>query len=283
MRLPGMFIALTYKQCLKYVPAWLSSLAKRSVGLMMGSTTRFVIITPPFLKRQLVYDARQRRLINCEVRDLTDYRILRQIFLHHDYDIEKSARADDIRRAYRAIIESGKTPLIVDCGGHIGLGTRYFCETYKEAFVVCIEPNESNLDVAKKNNRPGRADLLLAGVGSSRSRGSLQDPGIGSWGYRIEDSENGSIDVLTIEDVLKRYDPSQFSPFIIKIDIEGYESNLFADHTDWMDLFPMIVIELHDWMFPGQANSRNFLYQVSARNRDFVFDRENVFTVSNAI
>jgi hypothetical protein len=42
-----------------------------------------------------------------------------------------------------------------------------------------------------------------------------------------------------------------------------------------------MIVELHDWMLPRTANSANFLKAVAARNRDFVFRGENVFSIRN--
>lgn len=61
------------------------------------------------------------------------------------------------------------------------------------------------------------------------------------------------------------------------MDIEGGESGLFADACEWMDAFPCIIVELHDWMLPGMGTSRNFLKQVAARQLDFVHRGENIF------
>jgi hypothetical protein len=45
---------------------------------------------------------------------------------------------------------------------------------------------------------------------------------------------------------------------IAKIDIEGFESDLFAADTDWIDQTTVLIIEPHDWMLPGQGSSRTF-------------------------
>jgi FkbM family methyltransferase len=72
-------------------------------------------------------------------------------------------------------------------------------------------------------------------------------------------------------------------PFIAKIDIEGFEQNLFSDNTDWVEQFAVVIIELHDWLLPGKANSRNFLQVISRIDRDFLFHGENVFSISNGL
>jgi hypothetical protein len=71
------------------------------------------------------------------------------------------------------------------------------------------------------------------------------------------------------------------TPFVVKIDIEGCEDDVFADNLEWIDRFPVIMIELHDWLFPGEARSRAFLDAVSARNRDFLICGETVISIAN--
>ena len=41
----------------------------------------------------------------------------------------------------------------------------------------------------------------------------------------------------------------------------------------------MLIIELHDWMLPGECNSKNFLRAISQYDRDFVHIAENIFSM----
>ena len=66
-----------------------------------------------------------------------------------------------------------------------------------------------------------------------------------------------------------------------KIDIEGGEADLFSNNDAWVDRFPLIVIELHDWLLPGTGSSRNFLRAIAGRNFDVVFRGENLFCFNN--
>ena len=76
-------------------------------------------------------------------------------------------------------------------------------------------------------------------------------------------------------------DASKATPFLLKIDIEGAEEELFSQNTDRLAAFPLIIIELHDWMLPGRASSRPFLRWHAEQDRDFVLAGENVFSVRN--
>jgi hypothetical protein len=72
-------------------------------------------------------------------------------------------------------------------------------------------------------------------------------------------------------------------PFIFKIDIEGGESDLFKKDFEWVDSFPMLVIELHDWMLPFQGSSRSFFKAISAYDFDIVYRGENIFCFNKRI
>jgi len=72
-------------------------------------------------------------------------------------------------------------------------------------------------------------------------------------------------------------------PLIFKIDIEGGEDNLFSADTSWMGRFPLIIIELHDWMLPFSGNSRNFIRAVAQGEFDMVYKGENIFLFNREI
>ena len=69
----------------------------------------------------------------------------------------------------------------------------------------------------------------------------------------------------------------------VKIDIEGFENELFSKNTEWIDNFPIIIIELHDWMLPKTCKSSNFLSSISKKNRDFLYSGENIFSIKNEL
>ena len=277
-----MLTALTNYQRLETTALWVVGVALDLVLLLAGRRRRFALLTPPFLGRQTIYDRNSRKLIRVNIRDRVDYSVVRQIFVKEDYGLEKLRRANELGETYRAIIGAGRIPLIVDCGANSGMAVRYFTETYEDAFVVAIEPDASNLNAARSNNISKKVSYRLAGIGSSDSRATIRDPGEGNWAYQVEENQDGETVIVSMDSLLGDYDQSTYVPFIVKIDIGGFEANLFEKNTEWVDRFPVLIIELHGWMLPGQANSRNFLRQVSSRDRDFVFFGENVFSISNA-
>jgi hypothetical protein len=75
--------------------------------------------------------------------------------------------------------------------------------------------------------------------------------------------------------------PRVYQPFLVKIDIEGAEQDLFSCNVEWIEKFPILIIELHDWLLPSQGTSRNFLKAIAPLDRDFVFFGENIFSIAN--
>src|SRR6478735_7282 len=276
-----MLTKMTGKQRLKSLVWWARHLLGRAARLVAGSRPRFLLITPALFRTQLIYDAMQKRILRLGIRDYVDHLVVCQIFVNEDYGLGKLSRAAELHDIYHSIVRCGKTPLIIDCGANCGMAIRYFTETFREALVVAVEPEPANMALARSNNASGNVAYQLAGIGSSDTRANIRDPGQGNWAYQVEEDAGGDVSIISINSLLKTYDPAQYAPFMVKIDIEGFEANLFEKNTEWIDRFPLLIIELHDWMLPGQASSRNFLQEISRRRRDFVFHGENVFSIAN--
>ena len=107
------------------------------------------------------------------------------------------------------------------------------------------------------------------------------DPGQGDWGFRTASHATAgsySVPAITVEEAVAK--APRTTPFILKMDIEGAESELFSRPSVLIENFPMIAIELHDWMLPGESNSRNFLKWHVEHERDLVFRGENAFSIN---
>ena len=205
-----------------------------------------------------------------------------QIFYNEDYDLIKIQRHHQIYEYYEKRIKEGKRPLIIDCGGNIGLSSKYFSLTYPAAKIACIEPDNKNITSAKLHN-DGNVDFFEVAIGCIDSTGRIFDPKIGNNAYRIIPDDCGGLMIKSVPYILSKYPCEEFEPFLIKIDIEGFEENLFSENTDWINLFPVLVIELHDWMLVKKRNSGNFLKAISKLDRDFIYIGENIYSISNTL
>ena len=246
---------------------------------MLSRRRHYLFLAPPFLRRQRLYSKKSRSIVRLDVRDLTDLKVAGKIYRSEDYDLARLRRWPDIEACYRRVAAEGQVPLIVDCGANIGASALYFAEQFPRAKVLALEPQPGNFDLLS-SNCAGNASIvpLRAAVASEDKRGALLDPGKGNWGFRVSERADGEVEMVSINTLLRRHGGA---PFIVKIDIEGFEGELFSRNLEWLDRFYVLIIELHDWMLPRQRSSQSFLRAVGALDRDFLQVGENVFSIAN--
>ena len=212
---------------------------------------------------------------------VADRGVIEQIFGKGDYQLPNPQRHEQLLRLYGSILASGRTPLIVDAGANIGASVVYFAGIYPRGRIVAIEPERNNCALLRKNCAGLNFELLEGGVGSAAGSLFLSDPGNGDWGFRLDTHGEYPVPVFAADVLVAEESAKGHVPFIFKIDIEGGEKDLFCENTSWVQAFPLLIIELHDWMLPGTANSRSFLRTISSFNFDFVFRGENTFCFNN--
>lgn len=212
-----------------------------------------------------------------------DRGVVQQMFVNRDYDLTRLARHNEIAAEYRSIITAGKTPLIIDCGANIGASTIWFTKAFPEARVFALEPEEHNYEILSLNCRNiPNISREHAAISCIDELVYLEDPGGGDWGFRTTNRPNAnmiSVPAYSIATIMNRFPKAEL--FLVKIDIEGGEARLFESNLEWIQQAIIIIIELHDWLLPGTANSRNCLTALSRHNRDFVHIGENVFSIRN--
>ena len=215
----------------------------------------------------------------------SDWFTFDQIFIHEDYNLKALKRYPEFEALYAKYSAEG-VPLILDLGANIGLSSVYFHHIWPSSKIVAIEPSEDNFRVLGENfGSNDQFEALLAGIASRTSKLALTDPSAEKNAFTtttLEEGAEGGISGVTVPDILAHHPRSGgYFPFIVKIDIEGFESELFSGNTDWINEFPVLIIEMHDWLFPGQRTSANFLKTISQLDRDFVYLGENVFSIRN--
>jgi FkbM family methyltransferase len=215
----------------------------------------------------------------------SDEHSLRQIFREQHYSLKQLRRAGDLASYVRRNEARGLAPLIVDAGAYIGGSALYFLAQLPRARVVAIEPDGANFALLAKNVAGLDVELMHAAVASDAGYVRVTDPGEGHWGLRTEaspgdDRMEGIIPTVTINHIYETHAAGCF-PFIVKIDIEGAEKDVFSAATEWVVKTPLIVLELHDWLMPRQGSATPFLRCISALDRDFVSIGENVYSIAN--
>lgn len=222
----------------------------------------------------------------------SDRAVIKQIWETRDYDLRRLRRWPDIRARYQRIIADGHAPLIVDAGANIGASSVYFAETYPQSVVLAIEPEKQNFALLQANAAQHASIRCLdAALSSADGQAQVVDAGWGSWGFRTAaartDGDVSPFPAMNMSravsmNTLIETAPANCIPFIVKIDIEGGETDVFSANLDWIEKFHVLIIELHDWMLPGSASSQSFLRAIAPTGRDFVHIGENIFSISNA-
>jgi FkbM family methyltransferase len=228
----------------------------------------------------VLFNVRKFKIVKFRIASFYDWATIHQVFINSEYSTDVFSQGEDIQSYYSAP-GSAKRKLILDLGANVGISAVFYSLEYPESKIVCVEPASANLPLLELNTRlMSGVEVLHAAVGPSAGTIKLFDPGVGNNAFRTFGSENQvleEVSVVTVENLVR--ESPDFDPFLVKIDIEGAEKQLFSSNTNWIDVFKVIVIETHDWMLPGEAISSNLLREIGGKNRDLVFRGENLFSI----
>jgi FkbM family methyltransferase len=211
----------------------------------------------------------------------SDLMAIDQCFTKKQYDMPIGAHGVLIDTIYQEIVASGRQPLIVDCGANIGCSVLWFNARYPKAHIVAIEPASDNFEILSANCAGRDIDLRQAGVAGADGYSYLKDTGGGGMAYRtVANGDGPEIAMLSIQTVLASKPAERYALFLLKVDIEGAEMGLFDENSATLAEFPLIILEPHDWMLPGQLSSREFFrFHVNA-GREFCMKQENVASIA---
>jgi FkbM family methyltransferase len=211
----------------------------------------------------------------------SDLEVFRQVFIHQEYDIDWLEQAQVIQARYDAMLRAGERPIIVDAGTNVGAAALWFARRFPEAMVIGLEPDPDNFALAVRNTQThGNIRVVHAALGGSEGAVQLSaDPsGQHSWGIQTVRAETGEVPITTIQALLEQED-AKARLLIAKIDIEGFEDDVFEGDLSWLDSVTAVLIEPHDWMLPDRRSSRAFQRAFGARDFDLMIRGENLIYV----
>ena len=201
-----------------------------------------------------------------------------QVFLYGEYDLSRHAHFPRVVAAYQKISDAGQIPIIIDAGANVGAASIWFAREFPQAQILAIEPDAANAEVCRLNTRSlPNVKVMEAAIGSEPGLVTLDNPSGQAWSVQTTRSSNARVPVRTIADLLNEVSPSKL--FIAKIDIEGFEADLFSSHTEWVDEVEVIFIEPHDWMCPGRGTSFNFQEVLGGRAFELLISGENLIYI----
>ena len=214
------------------------------------------------------------------IRNYSDILTVYEIFGEQDYNIDKFIHEKLKLKLGNSLFNN----LIIDCGSNIGSSVEFFSRTYPNARIVGLEPEINNFKFSKKNISSEKHLILNNAICSEKKKLKLNINKVDERSFHITKDKDGvDVEGLTVKNILDNFS-NDCRPFLIKIDIEGYESELFKDNFEWIDDFQIIIIEIHDWMLLGQSNSSNFINALNIimkhnNKRDLFISGENLVSI----
>jgi len=174
-------------------------------------------------------------------------------------------------------------PVIIDAGANIGASAVWFANQFPLAQVMAIEPEPANARLCRMNLEPcPNARLLEGAIGAASGSVSLVNPNGEAVAFRtVRQEASGGIRVYTVPEILSEVPNGHL--FIVKVDIQGFENDLFAANTKWVRDTKVVIVEPHDWMLPGQRTSQSFRKTLGGLDFEVLLRGENLIYVNNEL
>ena len=210
---------------------------------------------------------------------ISDHAIFWQNIVQRHYEIDDFPHAQRLMATYEAMLKEGRRPVILDCGGNIGLSAIWFAVKFPVARVLVVEPEPRNFELLLKNVAPYRniIEPLQGGIWSRGGRLAIRNPKAGASAFQMQaEVEPGmeSIRAFSIDDLLGIAESAE--AFIVKLDIEGSQRTLFEENTGWVGRCHLIILELDDWLFPWAGTSRTFFQCISRLPFEYLMAGEHI-------
>lgn len=208
----------------------------------------------------------------------SDYSIFWQCLVQGQYDFARFPQMAELLRRAEAMRGAGQVPVIVDGGGNIGLAILSFARDFPFAHVVSVEPDADNFRVLSRNalSLPAGSVTTVQGAVASRaghSRVIAHERGsAGLMTEYCEAAAPGAVPAYRVQDLVAMVPGGR--PWIVKLDIEGAQDELFSDNLDWIGETDLIILEPDDWAFPWSGSTVNFLRALSAHRFDYLLHGE---------
>jgi FkbM family methyltransferase len=233
------------------------------------------------IKKIIIFDKKTKKISLFKIRNFYDYITCREIFLLECYSFKYLKKEDEINTYYQSILSKSKKPLILDLGANIGASSSYFFSTFLGSKIISLEPDILNYETLIQNI-PSSIVHFNKAIACEEKNLKLNNSTADPRAITVEYGSEGETECVSVNKILNDLE-NDFIPFLIKIDIEGGEKDLFKKNIDWINQFKIIIIEPHDWLYPSSNTFQNFLKSVADKNRDFIIQNENILSIRNDI
>lgn len=219
----------------------------------------------------------------CFIRPNTsDAETIRQVFRDKEYDLSLFPQWPSIQNRYRTVLDAGRKPVIVDAGANIGAASLWFSMQFPDAIILAVEPDPHNARQCRRNTVSiSNITVFECAVGATDGRVALSNLDKEAWAVQTSrlDNDGEGIAIRTLASLLGEVPDGEL--FIAKIDIEGFEADLFSENCDWARTAEVIYIEPHDWMPTTRRSSLNFQLALAPFGKEILISGENLVYVKS--
>lgn len=166
------------------------------------------------------------------------------------------------------------SPLILDCGAHIGVSVLYFKKLYPKAKIIAFEPNPKTFKLLELNiEQNNLKDVELVNAAVAKRQGKIDffvskkikspwtwgDAGVKNKWYNPRDCKIIMVPAVKLSSYIKD------EVGLIKLDVEGMEEEVLREIEGNLNLVEEIIIEFHG-SSTNKANSAERIFSIFDRN-----------------
>lgn len=178
-----------------------------------------------------------------------------KIYFKNDFEVDFLLNEIFEQEPY-LFMANNESPLIIDCGAHIGISVLYFKTLYPKAKVIAFEPDRVNFELLRRNIETNNLkDITVYNVavadfvGNATIYGdfSLNSESVGNtiikeWGDR-ENFTSETVPVLKLSSIIENIAVIDY----LKIDTEGTELSVLRDIRESLHKVRNIYVEFHEY------------------------------------
>ena len=213
----------------------------------------------------------------------SDLFVASQIFGTRDYDLGTDV-TNGLNIVSTAWLEEGMQPVIIDGGANVGYSSIFFSSTYPTAKIVAVEADPQTYAMLEANvSHHPNVSPRLAALWSHDRGVDLHFGSHHSWSNFVSERQSSPDNEFTPSVCLDQLVGTNERALLIKLDIEGSERDACTTSREILRSSPVIIIEPHDFMLPGNACLAPLLSALVGQDRDILISGENLVFLDRAI
>jgi FkbM family methyltransferase len=138
---------------------------------------------------------------------------------------------------------------ILDLGANIGSTALYFHQCFPNAHIACVEPSPNNLSMLRRNAEMNRLPVTIFDCAVGPGNGAKKfyetdDPSCCTLLEAGSGAKEFTVRLVSIPEIMASMGWDRID--LLKIDIEGYEREIFRDSPAWLSQVSAMIGEIHE-------------------------------------